>query len=296
MSRFYFAFILTLFMGCKHSPARKVYDYCYSNKKGTYVATAGNPSGVRIKLSITDVKLSPDGTHLAYTDYSAPDHERRIGMMDLTTQKSVILDSACHNCYGPVWSPDGKYLAYNAMQGQQWNIKFIDIDKGTATFLTAHAGNLGNFSPVWTADSKKIIVQDMAGIYIINLNGEILRTIDMNAMDSTLLLGSSTQFFLTPKEDKLIFAGQRSTDSALANDEGEPPVHLFAYDPEAKKLTELGPKDHSTYDPVFKGDTIFCGGYALRGKGGFNIYSMDVAGGNFKLAFRGRQYFSCRIR
>jgi hypothetical protein len=316
MNRYCLAFFLILFIGCKQPPdkqasdpgassqrssslavaARKAYDYCYSNHSGLFVRNAGDTAGVHLTLSATDVKLSPDGTQLAYTDQNSPDHERRIGLMDLTTLQTTILDSACHNCYGPVWSPDGKYLAYNAMQGQQWNIKYLNIQRGKAAFITPQAENMGNFSPQWSADNKKIIVQDMAGVYIIDLNGNIVRTIDISSMDTTLLVSSSTQFLLTGKEDKLIFDCQVSTDSTDVNDEGEPPPHLFAYDLDAKKLTRLEPKDHICYNPVLKGDTIFCSGYKPKGKGSLNIYGMDLSGAHFKLAFRGGQSFSCRTQ
>ena len=216
--------------------------------------------------------------------------------MNLTSLETSLLDSTCHNCYGPVWSPDGKYLAYNAMEGQQWNIKYINRESGHAAFITLHAGNLGNFSPQWSADSKKIIVQDMAGIYIIDLNGNVLRTIDISNMDSTILISSSTQFVLTGKEDKLIFDCQVSTDSAGANDEGEPPPHIFAYDLNTKKMTRLDPPDHNCFAPVLKGDTIFCSGYKPTGKGSFGIYSMEISGAHFKQVFRDGQGFSCRTK
>jgi hypothetical protein len=316
MSRYFLALFVILFIRCKQSPdkqtpdaqassqqpsspaglTRKVYDYCYSNRSGLFVVNAGDPAGMLIKLPVTDAKLSPDGTYLAFTDLNSPDRERRIGLMDLTTLKTAFPDSACHNCYGPVWSPDGKCLAYNAMHDQQWNIKYINRESGKAAFVTLHAGNLGNFSPQWSADSKKIILQDMAGIYIIDLNGNILRTIDISSMDTTLLVSSSTQFLLAGKEDKLIFDCQVSSDSADTNDEGEPPPHLFSYDLEAKKLARLEPQDHICYSPVLKGDTIFCSGYKRKGSGGLNIYRMDLSGAYFKLAFKNYQNFSCRTQ
>jgi TolB protein len=316
MNKCYLALFLILFSRCKQSPekqasdpqasvqkpsastipARRIYDYCYNNRSGLFVGNAGDPARLHLKLSVNDVKLSPDGAFLAYTDLNSPDHERRIGLMDLTTLKTALLDSACRNCYGPVWSPDGKFLAYNAMEGQKWNIKYLNIARGKSAFITLHAGNLGNFSPQWSADSKKIIVQDMAGIYIIDLNSNILRTIDISSMDTTLLIGSSTQFLLTGKEDKLIFDSQVSTDSTDVNEEGEPPPHIFAYDLDAKKLTRLEPKDHICFSPVLNGDTIFCSGYKTKGKGSMNIYSMDLSGGHFKLAVRDGQNFSCRTQ
>lgn len=315
MKRCHIVFLAILLIRCKQSPdkqasnqqdsssspavsARKAYDYCYSNSRGVFVFKNGDTAGIPIKLSVTNAKLSPDGTFLAYTDQSSPDQERKIGMMDLTTQKPVILDTACHNCYGPVWSPDEKYLAYNAMEGETWNVKYINIESGKSAFISLHTGKVGNFSPQWTADNK-IIVNDMASIYIIGLSGKIFRTIDITTMDSMLFMGSSTQFILAEKENKLIFDSQTADDTTHVNkddESDEPPPRLFAFDLAIKKLTQLGPQDYSFFSPVLKGDTIFCGGERLKGKVHSNIYSMDLAGAHFKLAFRDAQDFSCRTQ
>jgi hypothetical protein len=193
-----------------------------------------------------------------------------------------------------VWSPDGKYLLYNAMKDGAWNIKYIDRENGQASFITSHPGNnFGYFSPQWGPDSKKIIVQDMGGVYIMDLHGNILRTIEINNMDTTVLASSSTQFLLAGKEDKLIFDCQVSTDTA-ANSEGEPLPHLFSYDLNTKKLTRLEPKDYVCYAPVLKGDTIYCTGYKRTGNDDLNIYSMDLSGDHFKVAFKHYQDLSCR--
>src|ERR1700744_6493854 len=99
--------------GCQLlSHKKKGYDYCYSNGHGVYVANYGHDP-VHVYVNGTDACLSPDGTRIAYTDQGAADHSRRIGVFDLEAGKVTILDSGCHNCYGPSWSPDGAYLVYN---------------------------------------------------------------------------------------------------------------------------------------------------------------------------------------
>jgi Tol biopolymer transport system component len=190
MNKHLLVFILILFIKCRKPPdigasklkasamavpIRKTFDYCFSKNDSYFVKNVGDTGAITVKLSVTDVKLSPDGTNLAYTDQNSPDKVRRIGMMDLTTQKTSILDSACRNCYGPVWSPDGKWLAYNAMDSGKWNIKYINLGTGKAEFIKLHGSASGNFSPQWSADSKNIIVQDMVHVYIIGLTNNILR-------------------------------------------------------------------------------------------------------------------------
>jgi hypothetical protein len=315
MNRYHLAFFLLIFfIQCKQSPDKqesspkdsslrpaaapaspaKAYDYCYVNHKGVFVFNTGDPAGTRINLPGVRPRLSPDGAYLAFTYQVEPDYERRIGLMDLTTLKTSLVDSACHNCYGPVWSPDGKYLAYNAMVGLQWNIKFVDLRTGKASFIPLDTGKFGNFSPQWSGDSKKIIVQDMTHVYLIDLNGNTVRTININSIDSAVGVGSSANFLINGKEDKLICDCELSTDSMGLV--GGPPPHLLAYDLDAKKLINLQPNGYICFDPVLKDDTIFSTGYRSKGKGRMNIYRIDLTGGNFRLAFRDCEDFSCRTR
>lgn len=312
MRRAYFFLFLFLFAQCKTSAdkqaqdadnvpvpkPRRAYDYCYANKSGVFVFNAGDRIGQQIKLKATNIQLSPDGTWLAYTDYSQPDHERRIGLMDLTSQKTTLLDTACINCYGPVWSPDGRYLAYNAMKGTQWLIKYVDRVNTHADFvMSGDSAQLGYFSPSWTPDSKGIIVQDMSSVYIFDLKGNVLRQIPITDIDTTMGVGSSERFLLNAKGDKLVFDGESSADTASGSEDG-PPSHLYVYDLPSKKLTRMDPAGYECGQPVLKGDTVFCSGFRRTGRAErfSNIYSVDIDGGHFRVAFKNCQGFSCRTK
>ncbi|HEY4207542.1 MAG TPA: hypothetical protein VGM31_12045 [Puia sp.] len=304
---FLFLFLILL-VQCTSSPdkpaevaatPRHSYDYCYTNKTGIFVFNAGDRTGRHIKWEANDVQLSPDGTWLAYTDVSDSQSDRRIGLMDLESGKTTILDSACHNCYGPVWSPDGQYLAYNAFSGGEWNIKYVDTGDKHADFLTKVKGHEHDcFSPQWTADSKRVLVQDLSAIYFIDLKGNVVKTIAFGDIDSTISGSSSMRFLLTPREDKLIYESELSTDSAAAPGSEEPPTYIFSYDMPSKKITRLTNWEYNCYNPVLKGDTIFCHGWdphCAPGDMG-NVYSLTINGGDFKLAFKNCRYFSCRTK
>src|ERR1700749_1673431 len=95
--------VVCLFGSCGLvSSKKKVFDYAYVNSKGLY-AVADGKEPTRIFVNGTEPRLSPDGRKIAYTDVGGVAGERRIGVFDLEAGKVSILDSGCHNCYGPSW-------------------------------------------------------------------------------------------------------------------------------------------------------------------------------------------------
>ena len=265
--------------GCQSS-RKKNYDYCYATGHGLYVGNYGHDP-VHVYVNGTDACLSPDGTQIAYTDMGAPDHVRRIGIFDLEAGKVTLMDTACHNCYGPVWSPDGDYIAYNAMFGYQWGIKCVDKDNLHSWKVAEDKDGLGGiFSPTWSADSRKIAAENSAEVFIYDLDGNVLHSIPFEQIDKAIF-GANT-FNLTGKEDKLVFWGTIGADSTPSYNA---PAAVFVYDLATSTTNRISPKGYDCWRPVIKGDTIFC-----RGRHGNslkeNTYRMDMDGGHFKLAYK----------
>ena len=74
-------FVLTA-AGCQlMSREKKGFDYCYTGSHGLFVAKYGSGEPQHVYINGIDPMLSPDGTCIAYTDYGAPDHERRIAVL-----------------------------------------------------------------------------------------------------------------------------------------------------------------------------------------------------------------------
>lgn len=294
----YYLFLLTLFPAACHHPVKEVkaYDYCYSNDRGVFLFSIADKQETRLNLEGNDVRLSPNGARVAYTYVGAPDHERRVAMMDLGDKKTTILDSGCRNCYGPVWSPDGNYLVYNAFTGSNWSIKCVDKDNRQPVMI-AEATNAqhGYYAPAWTADGKKIILQDMSAIYLYDVNGALVKTISMQDIDTALYINSSSQFLLTAGEGKLVFEKEVMGDSTAE----EPPLAIFAYDLHSKKLNRISPAGYDCFHPLLKGDTVFFSGIKGIGRHShrpiINIYSADLNGGHFGLVFKDRSEISCRL-
>ena len=247
-----------------------------------YVGNYGHDP-VHVYVNGTDACLSPDGTRIAYTDIGAPDRSRRIGVFDLEAGKVTLMDTGCHNCYGPMWSPDGEYLVYNAMIGSGWGIKCVDKSNlHPIEVAVSHDSAGGFFSPAWSADSRKIAVQNMSSVFTYDLDGKVLRSIPFQLIDTAIQFSSECSFMLTGKEDKLVFWG--SDGSAVAT-RADAPAAVFVYDLATAKTNRISPKGYDCWRPLVKGDTVFC-----RGRHGNslkeNTYRMDLDGGHFKLAYK----------
>lgn len=264
------------------SSGKKSYDYCYASAHGLYVGNYGKDP-VHVYVNGTDACLSPDGTKIAYTDLGAPDRVRRIGVFDLEAGKVTLMDTSCHNCYGPVWSPDGEYLVYNAMIGTEWGVKCVDKDNQHAMAVAVpHDSVDGYFSPTWSADSRKIAVQNMSGVDIYDLDGKVLRSIPFEQIDTAIQFSNESSFMLTGSEDKIVFWG---SDGSGVGARADAPAAVFVYDLATAKTNRISPKGYDCWRPVIKGDTVFC-----RGRHGNslkeNTYRMDLDGGHFKLAYK----------
>jgi dipeptidyl aminopeptidase/acylaminoacyl peptidase len=283
MKHVYFLGAVCLFASCNLiSGKKKVFDYCYVNSKGLY-AVANGKEPTRIFVNGTEPRLSPDGRKIAYTDIGGKGHERRIGVFDLEAGKVTIMDTACHNCYGPVWSPDGNYLVYNAFTGKNWSIRYIDKENQHVVELATPTDSLLGFSsPTWSWDGKKIVVQNMSAVCIYGLDGRVLQSVPFEQLDTSVSFSSSTSFVLNKKEDKLVYWAGIGEEL-----KGEPHTAVFVHDLGAGKSMRVSPKGYECWQPTLKGDTIYCNG-KKGASGKESVYRMDLDGGHFTVALKNK--------
>ncbi|HUC52423.1 MAG TPA: S9 family peptidase [Candidatus Cybelea sp.] len=114
--------------------------------------------------SVGSVELSPDAHRIAYSVAMRDRPGRPWGqlwIMDLATQKSVLVGGEKDSGGGPLWSPDGKWLAFQGHQGEKGGLFIAKPDGSEVTFM---ASPEGTNSPLpgtgkdftWSPDGKQI--------------------------------------------------------------------------------------------------------------------------------------------
>ena len=122
--------------------------------------------------SVSDVQLSPDERHIAYT-VAMNDRPGRpysqIWIMEVSTQKTSRVGGEKDSTSRPRWSPDGKLIAFIGGEDARHGLHYVQADGSGQTFLAAMTGTN---SPLpgqgddftWSPDSKTIaFVSSSAG-------------------------------------------------------------------------------------------------------------------------------------
>lgn len=121
-----------------------------------------------------DHVLSPDGTRLAVSHFTAEDASSRIYVLPLEGgTPELVTPNAPSYLHG--WSPDGTTLAYCAERNGQYDIYTIAVSGGEETQLTDIPGSLDDgpeFSPcghwIWFNSTRSGLMQ----IWRMDANGE----------------------------------------------------------------------------------------------------------------------------
>jgi Tol biopolymer transport system component len=299
MKPYYLAILVLL--NAYRASSQKHYDVCYS--EGLTILLLSTPDKKEDTLDVIadNAMLSPDGTRVAYTKMEE-NHLRQVEIMDLKTGATTLVDAACHQCYGPVWSPDGKQLVYNGFSGSNWNILLWPAGGGAAPVnITKRLNGTGTgrmygqgdpFSPTWSADGKKILIQDMRNILVLDLAGRVLDSLPISSVRKDADISSASRYLLSRDETKIIFDMQVNDSS-----EDDPPRAIYVYDRKKTNTIKVSPDGFQAFQPVLKGDRIFFNGYKVGADQsgpnlGMNIYSVAMDGAGFRLEYEDRRDFS----
>jgi len=133
------------------------------------VTVTAQPGGLQSRdlgrlRSVGEVRISPDGGHIAYTVVNNDRPGRpyaQVWVMEIASGKSIRLGGPQEVSSNPQWSPDGQWIAYSGGEGDSAGLTVGRPDGSRATFLVPV---LGTNSPIqqpgqtfaWSPDSRRI--------------------------------------------------------------------------------------------------------------------------------------------
>ncbi|MFT3696629.1 MAG: hypothetical protein QM831_26045 [Kofleriaceae bacterium] len=130
--------------------------------------------------AISNVRWSPDGTHLAYQIFPVGHGEQsHIWVSDLNTSPVNITSNA--QADSPEWSPDGTKIAFESNRAGNYDIFTMHADGTNQTNLTA-SGPLSTRDqefPLWSPDGNTLLYEGPIngttsfGIWTINADGSM---------------------------------------------------------------------------------------------------------------------------
>lgn len=107
---------------------------------------------------ITDARLSPDGSRVAYVvqdpDVENNEYRSALHLVDTASGETKQFTTGTHRDTSPRWSPDGRTLAFVSDRSGRNQIYVMDVDGGEPLMLT-RIGR-GVTGPVWSPDGSKI--------------------------------------------------------------------------------------------------------------------------------------------
>ncbi|CAG0981095.1 serine/threonine-protein kinase PpkA [Phycisphaerales bacterium] len=120
------------------------------------------------------MRLSPDGTRIAYTTVGP---EFGLWVHDLERQTTLRLTNSVTTF--PVWTRDGKRVAYQQIDGKEFRIFWTAADgSGGPELLYEHPGLINAFPTDFTLDGSELLCsvetgpRDVTDLYIVPVKGE----------------------------------------------------------------------------------------------------------------------------
>ena len=203
--------------------------------------TAPRPLEVNDQFTIKRVggaEISPDGDWVAYTvsttNVDKEETKTQIWMVSTSGGDPIPLTMSSESISGPKWSPDGKYLSFSTSRGEgaKTQIWVLDRRGGEARQLTELENGAGSY--VWSPDATKMVMS--------------IRDRDTTA--AAPASGSSRSRTRDPWViDRLQFKrdGRGYLTDSLQ-------THLYVYDIESKKLTQITSGRWSEGSPAWSPD------------------------------------------
>lgn len=185
---------------------------CYSNHGNIYIVDQKTQLTRSVALGY-EASISSDSKWIAFTTYRSrevSDHSSFVAIKNLESKEERTFDEFVeYTQNGARFSPQGKKLAFNIFIDKKWQIYIFDLENETGQMLSDVIQRQNSFRNIylcaWTAKGDSLVCRDAESIYLIDLKGEILKTIPITDMVNLQSISIETSFSLSPDNRFLLF-------------------------------------------------------------------------------------------